>query len=332
MEIERILGDFFDERTWRNILIQSAQKGIFNGFTDVQMKEIELQDTSSLKRDEREYFEFGIHVYRAYKAFYSIAESEQDSQPIWQTIYIELKEAKNLLPLRELTDLYIEACRQTEKNREYFELVAYRYFDREDPSLFKYIDIFLKYLAIKDEKESFNTEISTIKEKLKKNVYDFLPEDHIGQMLPYNYPMDADRIVLLDPRNPESPVFAKKILLAFFNTECKFCGKEFSLLSKRYDIIRSAGGEVVGINTMYTHSRDVFQQVNSFKKEHNVLFPLLIDQAGSKSVLEYGIRSVPTILLINEDGSIHKVIRFMNDGHLKLKLSWFLNDFFNINF
>jgi len=325
-EIESILLDFFDDRVWRNLLIYTAERGIFNEFMDERLESLDSRIGSFLP-EFREQTQFAILLNRALNEYHAVEDKDDVN---WQTVYDNLREAQTISSLNNLEDLYLEACKQLNKNREYFDLKAYRYFNQEDPDFWHYVRLYFDFRAIKNEKDSFGKEIDAIKRKLKQDVLDYIPDFPPERLRPFDYISAYEETAPLDPNNPESVIYEKKSIIVFFNTDCSFCGKELEFLSKNIKRIRKADAEVVAINTMYRHSLAVFDQVEAFRLVRKIEFPTYIDLDGNQSLREYGISAVPFMLLVDESGRIVQVVRLKEDGHLKMKLGWFINDFLDI--
>ncbi len=87
-------------------------------------------------------------------------------------------------------------------------------------------------------------------------------------------------------------------LLAFFKVSCPVCQYTFPFLER---IHRGAGGvQIFGV------SQDQAGATRDFNEEQGVTFPTLLDEAGKGYPVSnaFGIHSVPTIFLVEPDGSI----------------------------
>jgi peroxiredoxin len=91
-------------------------------------------------------------------------------------------------------------------------------------------------------------------------------------------------------------------LLAFFKVSCPVCQYTFPFLER---IHRGAGGERAGVQ-IFGVSQDQADATRDFNAEQGVTFPTLLDEAGKgyPASNAFGIQSVPTIFLVEPDGSI----------------------------
>jgi peroxiredoxin len=90
-------------------------------------------------------------------------------------------------------------------------------------------------------------------------------------------------------------------LLAFFKVNCPVCQLAFPFLER----IHSPGKlSIWGI------SQNGPADTRAFCAEYGITFPVLIDpeKAGYQASNAYGISSVPTLFLVEQDGGISKVI------------------------
>jgi peroxiredoxin len=88
------------------------------------------------------------------------------------------------------------------------------------------------------------------------------------------------------------------VVAAFFKISCPVCQFTFPFLERLH---KKYGGEGV---TFLGISQDDARSTKQFAKEYGVTFPVLIDEDGYPISNAYGLTSVPTIFLINTDGSV----------------------------
>ncbi|MBI4431568.1 MAG: TlpA family protein disulfide reductase [Candidatus Omnitrophica bacterium] len=88
------------------------------------------------------------------------------------------------------------------------------------------------------------------------------------------------------------------VLLVFFATWCLPCNVEVPLVNK---IHREYGAK--GLVLLAIDVQESKMEVEQWAKKRGVEYPILLDQKGSV-VLDYGIYSVPTNILINFDGEV----------------------------
>ena len=89
------------------------------------------------------------------------------------------------------------------------------------------------------------------------------------------------------------------VVAAFFKISCPVCQFTFPFLERLY---RRYGGDGV---TFLGISQDDARSTMSFAKEYGVTFPILIDDENGYVVSNaYGLSNVPTIFLIDTDGTV----------------------------
>jgi peroxiredoxin len=93
----------------------------------------------------------------------------------------------------------------------------------------------------------------------------------------------------------EGPVVA-----AFFKVSCPVCQFTFPSLERLYKRYGGEGLTILGI------SQDDARETKGFAKEFGVTFPMLLDekQNGYPASNAYGLTNVPTIFLIDTDGTV----------------------------
>jgi peroxiredoxin len=94
-------------------------------------------------------------------------------------------------------------------------------------------------------------------------------------------------------------------LLAFFKISCPVCQLAFPFLER----IHQAGAQA-GAPQVYGISQNDAKGTRDFAKRYGTTFPMLLDseESGFPVSNAYGISSVPTMFLIERDGSIGQVI------------------------
>lgn len=90
----------------------------------------------------------------------------------------------------------------------------------------------------------------------------------------------------------------KVILLNFTTTWCPWCLKEIPNLKKLHE--RYKGSDFVFISVYLQESQ---RKVSSFVEKHALPYTILLDTEG-KVASSYGVRGVPTKVIIDKDGSI----------------------------
>ncbi len=89
------------------------------------------------------------------------------------------------------------------------------------------------------------------------------------------------------------------VVAAFFKIFCPVCQFTFPFLERLHKRYGSEGATFLGI------SQDDARATTKFAKEYGVTFPTLIDDENGYVVSNaYGLTSVPTIFLIDTDGTV----------------------------
>jgi len=90
----------------------------------------------------------------------------------------------------------------------------------------------------------------------------------------------------------------KTVLLNFTTTWCPYCIKDIPNLKKIYNGYQDKGFELIAV---YIQESD--KKVASFVKKHDLPYRVLLDTKGTAAQL-YGVRGVPTKVLIDKNGKI----------------------------
>lgn len=90
----------------------------------------------------------------------------------------------------------------------------------------------------------------------------------------------------------------KVVLLVFSTTWCPHCRAEIPHLKKLYAEYQKKGLVLLNIDIQESQAK-----VSSFAKKNEIPYPVLLDKDGQVG-LTYGIRGVPTTVLINKEGII----------------------------
>ena len=89
------------------------------------------------------------------------------------------------------------------------------------------------------------------------------------------------------------------VVAAFFKISCPVCQFTFPFLERLY---KRYGGEAV---TFLGISQDDAKSSQKFAKEYGISFPILLDDENGYVVSNaYGLTNVPTIFLIDSDGTV----------------------------
>lgn len=88
------------------------------------------------------------------------------------------------------------------------------------------------------------------------------------------------------------------VVAAFFKVSCPICQFTFPFLERLYK--RYGGADVTFLGISQDDARDT----KDFAKEYGVTFPIALDEKGYPASNAYGLTMVPTIFLIDTDGSV----------------------------
>ena len=89
------------------------------------------------------------------------------------------------------------------------------------------------------------------------------------------------------------------VVAAFFKISCPVCQFTFPFLERLYKSYGGSDATFLGI------SQDDARATAKFAKEYGVTFPILLDDENGYAVSNaYGLTSVPTIFLIDTDGTV----------------------------
>ena len=100
------------------------------------------------------------------------------------------------------------------------------------------------------------------------------------------------------------------VALAFFKITCPVCQFTFPFLER----IHNAGLRIYGI------SQNDPEDTREFNQEFGVTFPTLLDteENGFSVSNDYGVSSVPTIVIVQADGIIGRI----SEGWMKRDIEW----------
>ncbi|WP_078553201.1 thiol-disulfide oxidoreductase ResA [Bacillus alkalicellulosilyticus] len=106
--------------------------------------------------------------------------------------------------------------------------------------------------------------------------------------------LDGEQIELRDLRG-------QGVFLNFWGTYCPPCEKEMPYMESLYEVYKDQGVEIIALNV-----NEPELTVQRFVDRLDLTFPIALDK-GDKIVRAYGIRPLPTTVLINPDGLVEKV-------------------------
>ena len=91
------------------------------------------------------------------------------------------------------------------------------------------------------------------------------------------------------------------VLINFWATWCAPCRVEMPDLVRAFNARQADGLKILAINATY---QDALPEVQSFAKEFNIPFPVLLDDTGAVARDRYGLRGMPMSIFIDRQGII----------------------------
>jgi peroxiredoxin len=118
------------------------------------------------------------------------------------------------------------------------------------------------------------------KQSIEKKALDFALED-----------LNGNKIKLINYKG-------QGVLLVFSTTWCSYCRKEIPQLKELYAKYKEKGLEIINIDIQESKDR-----VSAFTLKHKLPYIVLLDTDGKVASM-YGVRGVPTKVLISKEGKI----------------------------
>jgi peroxiredoxin len=101
------------------------------------------------------------------------------------------------------------------------------------------------------------------------------------------------------------------VVVAFFKVSCPVCQFTFPFLERLYKRYGGEGVMFLGV------SQDDARATRRFAEDYGVTFPMLRDEEGYPVSNGYGLTNVPTIFLIDSDGSVRVVCHGFDKSDLE---------------
>ncbi len=90
----------------------------------------------------------------------------------------------------------------------------------------------------------------------------------------------------------------KVVLLNFTTTWCPWCLKEIPTLKKLHERYKGSNFEFVSV-----YLQESRKKVSAFAEKHSLPYTILLDTEG-KTASSYGVRGVPTKVIVDKEGNI----------------------------
>lgn len=97
------------------------------------------------------------------------------------------------------------------------------------------------------------------------------------------------------------------LVIDFFATWCQPCRESIPHLIEMNRKYGKQGLQVLGLSA----DEDGERLVKSFAEEHHITYPIAL--AGESTLVDYGVRSVPVMFIIDKKGSVAGVFRGFTD-------------------
>lgn len=116
-----------------------------------------------------------------------------------------------------------------------------------------------------------------------------------------------------------SSLKGKKVFINFWATWCPPCVEEMPVIQQYYEQYAKANNiEIISVNA--TDLEFDIETISQFAADYGITFPILLDEKGEVSI-SYEVLTIPTSLIINEDGMIvEQIIGPVTEEMLKEKL------------
>jgi hypothetical protein len=211
--------------------------------------------------------------------------------------------------------------------RGLFEFKAYRYFDESGPNPLRSTGLFLRWLTLFD-KRGFGEEIAAVKREIKADILRTSPSvsalpDFGGDVF-----LTAQGVPhQLSFRLPESELYGKRVVFAFFETTCGYCFDELSAIGRILPVYHKRAPSslaVVGLK-LPTPLPPALSALSPFEKRLSVPYPLLENDA-SEIRGAYNVHGVPLLLFLDDRGVPLWTVALRGQGRIGEKLSWFFDD------
>jgi len=88
------------------------------------------------------------------------------------------------------------------------------------------------------------------------------------------------------------------VVVAFFKVSCPVCQFTFPFLQRLYKLYGNDQITFLGV------SQNDARETRKFAQEYGVTFPMLMDEEGYPVSNAYGLTNVPTIFLIDSEGTV----------------------------
>ena len=317
--IEALLNDYFSFDNRLGYFIFCTERQLFNTYTDAEF------DFFSKNVDKSEYNDqqYVLDLYNGLKLYkHNCAHNASSAEYALCADYLDT--ALTFRPNDTLYPVLTDCLSKSQRYERLFYLECYRQYDRNNGNLLKTAQLYLLYRKIKHPTQSFAQLCQTVKDDV---LSDTVKRFAISQEM-NNIPTAANLTALDRDGQPVTLIQNQNnTIVLFFSVTCHNCIDEMNTLSKMLNQLNQRHINVIGIYTMYSNTQTAQEELRAFQAKHNYPFITLIDPQRSNISSKYGITSVPSILLLRDDGTPIGIGSFSHYGHLTEKFSSILTSF-----
>ncbi len=316
-EVESLLSSYFTFDNRLGYFIFCTERQMFNTYT---ASEFEYFSKNADDKSEYDDLHYALDLYNGlYRYKHNCAKNNANVSKEEYSYSAELLDkALSYKPNDNLNDILDDCLHRSGNFERLFWLTAYRHYDRENDNILKTAQLYLLYRKIKHPSNSFAQLCQNIKNKVLS--------DTVNRFAVSKDTPSAADLTVIDIKGQTVPLInsapqknISSTIVLFFSVTCHNCIDEMNTLSKMADDLQQRNINIVGVYTMFNNPQTAADELNSFQTTHNYLFPTYLDPNRSNISSQYGITSVPSILLLRDDGTPIGVGSFKHYGHLSEK-------------
>ena len=312
-EVESLLSSYFPFDNRLGYFIFCTERQLFNAYTASEFDYFSKNEVAD--KSEYDNQRYAVDLYSGLHRYKHNCDPNNAEDYKKQYSYCAelLDKALTYKPNDSLNDILDDCLHRSGNFERLFWLKAYRHYDREDDNILKTAQLYLLYRKIKHPPHSFAQLCQNIKnEVLSDTVKRFIVSAECPNAANCTVTdIDGHPITLLQNNN--------NTIVLFFSVTCHNCINEMNTLSKMAEKLSDKHINVVGVYTMYNNPQTASDELKTFQTKHLYPFPTFLDTNRSNISSQYGISSVPSILLLRDDGTPVGIGSFSHYGHLSEK-------------